>query len=375
MRRQLISCLLAGAGLAATGMIGCSDETASVLRPLPIRSFNFILTREGQNVPRGTVVATRSSTAITSLSVEMQGLEVLRDPYFYQVWLGSLNPTTNTISNYRPLTAARFIRVTTDTTISPEGDFVPNTVTDTVLNVPGSFNAGGPGTLVRLEADAAALATVPRTTSSTAATVLLVTIDSVQGAPTPPDSVGSQGRLWARSINFGTTSTRTTALSFGNFHADPAQEYVFRAAGRGRGSLLENENILIVNDSSLARPPRGYFYATTLVTREDGETFFNLDTIPLGPQTAPFPDRDVSLFDADIEQVHPVVQVAMPNPQIFAAQTRVDGDEVDGLGGSGNPFRGVALIWVTLESKFGTEAASPVIILAGAAPPGIRTRD
>lgn len=375
MRRHDITRLVAGAGLAVAGLAACSDETASVLNPLENRSFNFVLTREATNLPRGTVRLTRAGGAISSATVQLQGLELLRDPYFYQVWLGTLNPATNTVTNWRPFNAQRRIRVRTDTTISAVGDFVPNVVTDTVLNVPGGFNEGGPGTLVQLDANAATRATIANTTTATAATVVLVTIDSNRAAPTPPDEAGTQGRLWARNVNSGTAAAVTTALSFGNFHADPAQQYVYLPSGRGRGSLLEGENILIINDSSLARPPRGYFYATTLVTRADGETFNNADTIVIGPQTAPFPDRDVSLFNADIEQVHPVVQVEFPNPQIFAAQTRVDGNTQAGLAGGNNPFRRVALVWVTLESKFGTDAASPAIILAGAAPPGVRLRD
>lgn len=373
MRRMSNPLTVAAALIISSGLAGCAAETSTVMEPLANRSFNFVLTREGINVPRGTVVLTRSGGTATSLTLQLQGIELLRDPYFYQAWLATYDAATRTVSNFVPLTSSRVITVTTDTSISEVGDFVPNTVTDTVFNQPGSFNRGGPGTQITLQANAAALAAIP--TSATASKVLLVTIDSNPGAPTAPDAVGSQVRLWARAINAGTAAAVTSPVRFGNFHADPALEYVFIPSGRGSGALLEGENILVVNDSALALPPRGYFYATHLVTREDGDNFNNLDTIPIGPQTAPFPDRDVSLYNADVEQVHPVVQVARPNPQIFAAQARVDGDELPGLAGSGNPFRGVALILVTLESKFGTEAASPVIILAGGAPPGIRLRD
>lgn len=372
MRRTSFARLFAGALLILGGTAACSDDTSTVVRPLPNRAFNFLLNREGINIPRGTVTLARTGATATSLTVQVQGLEVLRDPYYYQVWLATHNATTNTVSDFVPVGSSRVITVTTDTSISDIGDFVPRVITDTALNQPG-FNRGGPGTLVTLQANAAALAAIPA--AATASRVLLVTIDSNPAAPTPPDEFGTQARLWARSINTGTAASVTTSLSFGNFHADPAQQYVYVPAGRGRGVLLENENILIVDDSSLARPPRGYFYATYLVTRADNDNFNNIDTIPLGPQTAPFPDRDVSLFNADIQQVHPVVQAALPNPQIFAAQTRVDGDTVSALAGTGNPFRGVALILVTLENKFGTDAASPATILLGAAPAGIRLRD
>lgn len=382
MRRIFLTRVASGFLLAAAaGLGGCAEETNSILDPLPNRAFNFIMTREGTNVPRGTVVTTRATAAaggaVTSLSVNLQGLEVLRDPYHYQVWIATHTAATNTLSNFQPFGAERVITVTTDTTISAEGDFVPRTVTDTVFSQPGTFNRGGPGTLVTLQATAATLTSTFATAAAGTSRVLLVTIDSNPASPTTPDSVGSQARLWSRGVNTlpAPGGSRTAALQFGNFHADPAQEYVFVAAGRGRGAVLEGENILIVNDSNLSRPPRGYFYATALVTRADGDNFNNIDTIPLGPQTAPFPRRNVSLFNADVEKVDEVVQVERPNPQIFAAHTRVDGDSVPGLAAGTNPFRGVALVLVTLESKFGTEAVSPVIILAGAAPAGIRLRD
>lgn len=373
MRRTLFPRLLAGAFLIVGGAAACTEDTSTVVRPLPNRAFNFVLNRDGVNIPRGTVTLARTGATATSLTVQVQGLEVLRDPYFYQVWLATYNSATNTVSNFLPLSSTRVITVTTDTSISEIGDFIPRVVTDTVLNQPGTFNRGGPGTLVTLQADAAALAAIPA--AATASKVLLITIDSTPGAPTPPDEFGTQARLWARAINTGTAASVATALRFGNFHANPAQEYIYIPTGRGRGVLLENENILIVDDSALARPPRGYFYATHLVTREDDDNFNNIDTIPLGPQTAPYPDRDVSLFNADVEQVHPVVQTSLPNPQIYAAQARVDGDTVSALAGTGNPFRGVALVLVTLENKFGTDAASPATILFAAAPPGVRVRD
>ena len=378
MRRTQISRVAVGVSLAAVALLAaCSDDTATVLDPLPNRAFNFVLTREGANVPRGQAIATRAASGANSLEIRLLGLEKLKEPYFYQVWSADFTTATNAITDYRRLTAATVRVITTDTTISEAGDFVPAVDTVVTTNVAGNFNEGGPGTLISLTVTPASLGEDPLSGVGTGQTrLILVTIDSNPAAPTPPDEFGRQARLWARGITRPTAAgSVTTNFQFGNFHADPSLQYVFLPAGRGAGAVLENENILVINDSSLSRPPIGYFYATALVTREDGDNFNNVDTIPLGPQTAPFPRRNVSLFNADIEQVDEVVQVALPNPQIFAAQTRVDGDEVPGLATTGNPFRGVALFVVTLESKFGTDAVSPVIILAGASPAGIRLRD
>jgi hypothetical protein len=384
MRRMQISRIAIGVSLAGAAMLGaCSQDTATILDPLPNRAFNFVLTREGTNVPRGTVVTTRVNNSITAIDVQLQGLEVLRDPYYYQMWMATLYADGDTVNDYRQVPVARIITTQVDTSISAAGDFVPRTVVDTVLDQPGIFNRGGPGTLVRFELAAAARSYFYGARPAGTTRILLVAIDSNPAAPTPPDQFGTQGKLWVRSMNTApaapvapaTTTTRSVAVSFGTFHGSPALEYVFVASGRGRGAVLENENILVVDDSSLSRPPVGYYYATALVTREDGDNFNNVDTIPLGPQHAPYPRRSTSLFNADIEQVDEVVQVERPNPQIFAAQTRVDGDSVPGLATTGNPFRGVALVLVTLESKFGTDAVSPVTILAGASPQGIRLRD
>ena len=377
MRRMQISRIAVGVSLAGAGLLAaCSQDTATILDPLPNRAFNFVLTREGTNVPRGQAIASRSSTGVNTLEIRLQGLEKLEDPYFYQVWSADFNTTTNAITDYRRLGSSTVRVITTDTTISEAGDFVPATDTVVSTNVAGNFNEGGPGTLISLNVTAASLGEDPLTVGTGLNRLILVTIDSNAAAPTPPDEFGTQARLWARGITRPTaTGSLTTNFQFGNFHANAAQQYVFLPAGRGRGAVLENENILVIDDSSLSRPPVGYYYAAALVTREDGDNFNNVDTIPLGPQHAPYPRRGTSLFNADIEQVDEVVQVEFPNPQIFAAQTRVDGDEVAGLATTGNPFRGVALVLVTLESKFGTDAVSPVTILAGAAPPGIRTRD
>ncbi len=384
MRRTHISRIAVGVSVAAASLLGaCSDDTATVLDPLPNRAFNFVLTREGTNIPRGSVVTTRVNNSITSIVVQFQGLEILRDPYYYQAWMATHYTDGDSVTDYQPLPVARLITTQVDTTISLEGDFEPHIVVDTLLDQPGRFNRGGPGTLVRFELASAAITYFYGARPAGTTRILLVAIDSNPAAPTPPDQFGTQAKLWVRSMNTApaapaapaTTTTRTVAVSFGNFHGDPDLQYVFVPAGRGRGAVLENENILVVNDSSLSRPPVGYYYATALVTREDGDNFNNVDTIPLGPQTAPYPRRNVSLFNADIEKVDEVVQVVLPNPQIFAAQTRIDGDDVPGLATTGNPFRGVALVLVTLESKFGTDAVSPATILAGAAPAGVRLRD
>src|SRR5688500_16574141 len=235
MQRTLFPRLLAGALLIVGGTAACSEDTSTVVRPLPNRAFNFVLTREGTNVPRGSVVQTRTNAVVTATVMDIQGLELLRDPYHYQVWMATHTTATNLLSDFRPLTATRLIRTTTDTSISEIGDFVPRVVIDTTLNFAGSFNSGGPGTRLVFEFNANALDYFNGARPTGTTRILLVTIDSNPAAPRVPDEVGSQGRLWARAISTApaapvapaTVTTRTTALSFGNFHADAAQQYVY----------------------------------------------------------------------------------------------------------------------------------------------------
>jgi len=199
--------------------------------------------------------------------------------------------------------------------------------------------------------------------------LVLITIEPNAAATEP----GAVAPLWARTDEGDIGGTAhidviTTPLSFGNFAADPADDYLFAATGRGR--VAYRDNILVIDDSALARPPEGYYYATWLVKR-DSATNAVEDSIPLGPQMAPFPDRTVSLYDADTGTPHPVVQTTPPS--IIAAGNRVDADTVAALGDGRTSYRGIAQVFITLEAKAGDPGPmSPSIVLSGAVPEAIR---
>jgi len=92
----------------------------------------------------------------------------------------------------------------------------------------------------------------------------------------------------------------------------------------------------------------------------------------LGEFTAPFPRRNLSLFNADSVIVDPLVQ---PEGQgaVLAASIRIDADTVSGLGSQANPFLGFTEIFVTLESKNKVpDRLGPVIVLRASLPDIIR---
>lgn len=381
----------------------CNDDTATVLEPRG-RTYNFVLLKEGANGPRaagGAVITTRavgaSATQLTSTiaDINVLGLEKLTPPAGYVFWTAQIvapvaPSTDNTLANIQRLRTSDFLVIHVDTAISAQGDFIPRT--DTALRVntrtlTPAANFGGPGVTYVIRTDSAALGFYPHTRN-----VIFMTPvpDTSVAVATPVD--GSAGRLWMRytaatpavPTTVATTTTTVATWFFGNFHPTTAKQYAFIPSGRGRGALVPDKNVLIIDDSLLARPPKGYYYETFLVKRDTvpAQKFFSMDTISLGPQTAPAPRRSISLYGADSAQVDQVVQAPPGLPQlqiIYAAASRVDADTFPRLTqkpltGTTNPFFGVANVYVTLEHKLGLPLMSPAIILSAAAPPPIYTR-
>lgn len=316
-------------GLMAGALSACDFDRATVLSPLGDPSYDFRLAADGRGRPGGSVTA-----GTDTMLISLRGLEPLTGGV-YQVWLANINGGA-----LEDITAAAGLRVVvrTDTTFTPEGDPVPApTTVDSTAGV-SSFTQGGPNITVNLT-----LTTTDLGVDPTSFDVMIVSIEGAAGAAAPSSTVP----LWARGSG---------AVTFGNFHPDPAQQYVFVSTGRGTAGI--RGNIMIVDDSALARPPVGYYYATWVVKRDD--TGAPIDTLELGEQTAPYPDRGVSLRDADTDNVHAVV---LDFPwEILAASSRIE------LSGA-SPFIGFEDLWVTLENKVGDEAqAAPTIVLSGTVP-------
>jgi hypothetical protein len=335
---------------AAALVAACDYDRASVYEPLGDPSYDFPLSVAGRNVPGGTVVVT---TAAKRLVIRLAGLEPLTQGV-YQVWLGTVG--VDTAANPDTAVAGGFVRATgrlvvvrTDTSFSPEGDPIATPVTVDSIEGASSFAHGGPATQVLLTVDSTLFGANPLVYN-----VVLISLETDATTPTAPSELRP---LWAR----GTNTAGTKTITFGNFHPDVAKHFVFVATGRGVAGI--RGNVLVVDDSALARPPRGYYYAAYLVKRDD--TGNPVDTLALGAQTAPFPDREVSLIDADESRVHRVV---LDSPmEILAAANRV---VVEGTA----PFFQFRELWITLENKLGDDnVAAPTVILSGTVPDVVAT--
>jgi hypothetical protein len=373
------------AAIAALGALGvaaaCSDERTTVLEPQSIQ-YGFALLADGRNLPGGTVQYRRPATTAAAATVDtaviitLRGLDSLPNNV-YQVWLADTTTAGTALANVIKATGTmRVIR--TDSALDPQGDIVTteNIVTTTGVS---SFKNGGPATRVELTVTRASLGLGATGVTPLTRALVIVSIET-DGAATEP---GTLRPLWARraersaEVVFnqpGSTppiplsQTATSIVRFGNFGIRSSQEYNFRAVGRGRAVI--GEDFVVLDDSALMRPPIGYYFAGAAIKRDAANKA--VDTLDLGPQTAPLPRRNISLREADVSIPDPVVQVNPPS--IIAAANRVSVDTIAGFQAQENPFRGFADVYVTLENKLGVpNSPAPPIILAGVVPSIVRS--
>jgi hypothetical protein len=317
------------------------------LDPLCDPAYGFSPQLSPTILPRGSFRVVPDATPAPqndSVIVTLRGLDSLENGY-YSVWVGDSATTAFAAAT------GNLIVIRTDTVLDAFGDPVESQDT-TVYNGVTSFQNGGPRNEMRFaftRASAGLANTDPLGH-------VVVTIEDAAGATTPTFDVSP---LWG--LRGG------AALSFGHFDPNPASRYVYVPQGRGRTYV--RGDILLINDSSLTRPPQGYFLAAYAVKWDADNNI--VDTLYLGPQRSPFPRREISLRDADVQIVDPLVQTTVP-PQILAASVRVDADTVAGLSGA-NPYAGIAEIFVTLESKNAVDARmGPAILLRATVPEIIR---
>jgi hypothetical protein len=360
---------------ALVAAAACQDERATVLEPTAGVSYGFALTPTNSvGIPSGTVEFNRPSSAATAaefdsaIVVTLRGLDSLVTKR-YQVWLADIAADSVSFTNLVKATG-RLRVIRTDSALNQLGDVVATENVVTTNNV-SSFRNGGSATRVELTVTRASLGGA---VSPYPRRVVLVSLEDNDQA-TAPSSIRP---LWSRRETGaaeagvlrpgigGQIGFRIAApVRFGTFAYKPADEYRFvnPPAGRGRGAIFND--LVLLNDSSLMRPPVGYYYAGALVKRDS--TGRIIDTLNLGPQTAPAPRRDVSLRDADVNaNLDPVVQT---RPQsILAASSRLSADTVSRLSGA-FPFRGFVNAFVTLESKYGADnVISPSVVLSGNIP-------
>ena len=375
----------------------CEPDQAITTEPVGDPAYGILLQLGPTNLPRGTArfpnpsatdVPPTTTTADT-ISVTLSGLDSLEGAS-YSVWLADADEAS-VVKATGTLTVIR-----TDTILDAFGDPVAVPDTTVFANV-SAFSNGGPRHQM-IFATSLAQSGLAVTDS---VNVIFVSVESDANATSPSPT---RRPLWARNaggalvtvLHIDTIATlpavvtdttidrrfRRVNLSFGNFAFDAAQQYVYVPAGRGRAYFRGAD--LVINDSSLSRPPLGYYYAAYVV-KSDDVTNLPVDTVYLGPITAPFPNRDVSLLHADSVLVAPEVQVlvippnlaggwANPSPSaILAASTRVSADTISALMGATGAFRGLTQVFITLESKNAAEGRlGPAILLRAGVPEIVR---
>jgi hypothetical protein len=360
----------------------CTDSRSTVLEPQAVQ-YGFALAPDGRNVPGGTVAYIRPDTGVvaaanaqdTAVVVTLRGLDSLTTKV-YQVWLVDTTAAGTALANITKATGnLRIIR--TDSSLNSVGDVVTTQNIRTVNGV-SSFTNGGPATQVELTVTRTTLGIGAAGTTPLTRAIVLVSLEDNANATTPSAIRPLWARRAERSAEVVTNKpgtippapifrTATSPIRFGNFALRASDEYRFIATGRGRAAI--GDDFIVFDDSSLTRPPVGYYYAGVVI-KEDAANK-PVDTLQLGPQTAPLPRRNISLIDADVSIPDQVVQTTPPS--IVAAANRLSVDTVARFQGNATPFRGFAAAYVTLESKYGVpNSAAPTIVLSGTVPGIVR---
>ena len=361
MKLLLSKC--AAVGAFALTIAACNPDRAISTDAVGDPAYGVQLVLTGSNVPKGSAKFTFQRNAADlvrdTVRITVTGLDTLENG-FYTVFLGdslgtSFKRATGTLTITR-----------TDTVLNALGDPVPQPTSTTLLNV-SSFQNGGPRNsmvFVTTRAQSGLAA------SDSIQTVLITIEDNAQA--TSPSA--SRRPIFARrgqgtAVLATGIASRTTQLLFGNYGgANPTDDFVYVPTGRGRAYI--RGSVLVINDSSLTRPPLGYYYAGFAVKGDSAKA--PIDTVYLGEFTAPFPRRNLSLFNADSVIVDPLVQPAGQRA-VLAASIRLDADTVAGLGPQSNPFLGFTEVFVTLESKNKVpNRLGPVIVLRAALPDVVR---
>lgn len=357
MRRFVIGA--ASASLVA--LAACTDNTANSLDPIGSPVYGVSQSVAGSNVPQGTVSFLTRGAVVPSDSIRatFQGLDSLENGYRYAAWVGDSAGTT-----FKP--APGFLITTrTDTALNAAGEPTVTVRVDTLGRVT-SFQGKGPRTSMLYVTSPS----VGGYAASDPTGVFLITIEATATATTP----NADRRILFARRGANNASVR---LNFGNFVGDVFKQYVFTTSGRGR--VYVRDDVLQVSDSSLSRPPKGYFYAVYGVKRNAQNVAS--DTIYFGELHSPYPNRATSLRNADSLIVDASVQppsaarIDAGNVMIIAGSVLTHSADITKLASATtNPYAGIAQILVTLESKHKTDARlGPAIVLTSDLPGIVRT--
>ncbi|HKS07067.1 MAG TPA: hypothetical protein VJR92_12190 [Gemmatimonadaceae bacterium] len=329
-RRLLVVSSIFAAGLVAA----CDEKTSDLSDTVRPNAYGFQMVGQATNLPRGTArFRLPNGAQPESIVVTLRGLDSLGTG-FWTAWVGDSLGTT-------------FVRITgdlsvvrQDTTLNPLGQ-ADTTVNNFSFPAVSAISNGGTNQVMTWR--------FSRATSGVAATdsmqTFLITMEDNNAATTP----GSRRFLWARRIEGGTGTApgtnKNAALKFGNFGSTTLTEYLYSAApARGRGYF--QRQIFSVNDSTLARPPLGFYYGIYM----HAQLYLPGDTLFVGPLRSPWPRRELSLQNADSLITDPEVVLSVP-PSILAAALRISGDTL-GMPTS-FPYAGYAFVRLNLVPKAG----------------------
>jgi hypothetical protein len=350
MRSRLLPYLALGP-LALAVLTACEDERAITREPVGDRAYGIrLLPSTFFNFPQGTASISPTNGTVT---LNLRGLDSLTNGR-YVAWVGNADG-----SSFSKLTGD-LARVRTDTVRNALGDDVPESVTLPTLTDVSSWQDGNGATQYTFTAD--------RASSGLGAGVefsqVVVTVEESDAAASPNLD---RAFLWARGSG---------ALRYGNYALSADDEFRFPFVGRGNAQF--RGDIVVINDSSIARPPRGYFFNAWLVRRDTLNRV--IDYLDLGPMTTPYPSRQ-SLIDADVSIVDPAFVYDEPYA-ILAGAWRFDWANAPAeirnadLGATRVPtenrntsFAGFGEILITLEHKLGAAAIpSPHVLLRAPVP-------
>jgi hypothetical protein len=339
--------LLTVAGALAVG--ACTEQRAILTDPVRLNAYDFLMVNTATNLPRGSTRFRFGNAATDSIVVSLQGADTLGTTGFYTAWIGD-SLGTNWVRATGLVTAVR-----QDTVLDALGNPVPATPLSFNFGLQSAIQNGGPRTTVTWS--------FARSSSGLAATdsmqTFLITVESNSTATTPS---ASRRPLWARRGDGSGASPRTISLKFGNWGTTSLTEYRFIATP-ARGRAFIQGPVLEVNDSTMPRPPVGYYYAVYAIKAAAGTVAG--DTVFVGDLTSPWPRRNLSLYNSDSLVTDPAVVVTIP-PSILSGSARMSADTIAKLGSGPTPYKGYTEVRLSLESKNGIRGRmSEARMLAG----------
>lgn len=364
--------LLVAGVLAVAVSTACGDERSITTEPAGALGFGTNFLRTSTNLPRGTVtfpvgIVASTTPANDSVIITLAGLDTLTTGS-YTVWF-----TNDSATKFAPATALNIVATRRDSTLNAAGDPV---FTNTSFTTTGaSFKAGGANIALRVAVSRVAAAAL---VAADSLNTVLISIEPGAAGAAP----GEVRPLWARRSQ--ANASRVAGVRFGTFGrgipvqpGNPGANQEFVVATNGamtivpRGRVEVRGNIMILNDSNYFRPPVGYYYNAYGVKLDTTGKFSG--TTYLGRRTAPFPDRAISLYEAD--KSNPAPSVVFDSPRvIFAMASRLSADTIPDAKGS-PAWKNYGFVRVNLQPKAGIEGRmGSATILEATLPPSIRGR-